>query len=173
MASGLLTGAYDRDRVAAMDPDDWRHRSPSFQEPALTRNLDLVDRLRPLAERLGTTMPALAVAWVLAQPGVTVAIVGARLPRQVDGWLPAAELELSADALAEIDAAIAATGAGSDDPPTPPPHMRPDRDEPGMSTQGGRLSVRLPVDGQDQRPAPRRRTPVGRGRGRRRRQPGP
>ena len=124
MASGLLTGAYDRDRVAAMDPDDWRHRSPGFQEPLLTRSLELLDRLRPLAERVGTTMPALAVAWTLAQPGVTAAIVGARLPRQVDGWLPAAELELSPDALAEIDAAIAATGAGSDEPPTPPTHMR-------------------------------------------------
>ena len=125
MGSGLLTGAYDRDRVAALDPDDWRRRSPLFQEPELTRVLELVDRLRPLAERLGTTTASLAVAWVLAQPGVTAAIVGARLPDQVEGWLPAADLDLDTAVLAEIDDAIAASGAGSDVPPTPPPHMRP------------------------------------------------
>jgi aryl-alcohol dehydrogenase-like predicted oxidoreductase len=125
MGSGLLTGTYDRDRIAALDPGDWRRKSPLFQEPELTRVLELVDRLRPLAERLGTTMASLAVAWVLAQPGVTAAIVGARLPGQIEGWLPAGDLELDADVLAEIDGALAATGAGSDEPPTPPPHMRP------------------------------------------------
>ena len=125
MGSGLLTGVYDRDRIAALDQGDWRRRSPLFQEPELTRVLSLVDRLRPIAERLGTTMPSLAVAWVLAQPGVTAAIVGARLPGQIEGWLPAGDLELDAEVLAEIDDAIAATGAGSDAPPSPPPHMRP------------------------------------------------
>jgi aryl-alcohol dehydrogenase-like predicted oxidoreductase len=124
MASGILTGAFDAARISRLDPDDWRHRSPQFSEPLLGRNLALVERLRPIAERLGTTLPALAVAWVLAQRGVTAAIVGARLPRQVDGWLPAANLELGSSALREIDRALADTGAGSDEPPTPPPHMR-------------------------------------------------
>ena len=56
---------------------------------------------------------------------MTGAIVGARLPRHVDGWVPAAELELSESVLAEIEDALAATGAGSDDPPLLPPHMQP------------------------------------------------
>ncbi|HEU0335856.1 MAG TPA: aldo/keto reductase [Gaiellaceae bacterium] len=124
MASGLLTGAFDRGRIDRLDPDDWRRQSPVFNEPLLSANLELVERLRPLAERLGATLPALAVAWVLAQPGVTGAIVGARLPRHVDGWLPGGELALDATTLAEIEAAIEATGAGSDEPPSPPPHMR-------------------------------------------------
>ena len=94
MGSGLLTGAFDAERIARLDPDDWRRDSPLFSEPLLSRNLALVERLRPLAEQLGTTLPALAVAWTLAQSGVTAAIVGARLPRHVDGWLPGAELEL-------------------------------------------------------------------------------
>jgi aryl-alcohol dehydrogenase-like predicted oxidoreductase len=65
------------------------------------------------------------VAWVLAQPGVTGAIVGARTPRHVDGWTAASDLELGAETLAAIDTALAETGAGSDAPPTPPPHVRP------------------------------------------------
>ena len=124
MGSGMLTGAFDRERIAGLDPGDWRRHSPLFPEPLLGRNLELVERLRPLAERLGTTLPALAVAWTLAQPGVTAAIVGARLPRHVDGWLPGADLELGELELREIDQAIADTGAGTDEPPTPPPHMR-------------------------------------------------
>jgi aryl-alcohol dehydrogenase-like predicted oxidoreductase len=124
MGSGMLTGAFDAERIARLDPADWRRQSPVFSEPMLSRNLALVERLRPLAERLGTTLPALAVAWTLAQPGVTAAIVGARLPRHVDGWLPGADLELSEADLREIDDAIADTAAGSDEPPSPPPHMR-------------------------------------------------
>ena len=125
MASGLLTGAFDAARVDALDASDWRRQSPAFQEPQLSANLALVERLRPLADRLGTTLPALAVAWTLAQPGVTGAIVGARRPDQVDGWAVASGLELDDDVLREIDGIVAATGAGSDEPPTPPPHMRP------------------------------------------------
>jgi aryl-alcohol dehydrogenase-like predicted oxidoreductase len=124
MASGMLTGTFDAARIELLDPDDWRRQSPVFQEPLLSRNLELVERLRPLAGRLGATLPALAVAWTLAQPGVTAAIVGARLPRHVDGWVPASELELSDTDLSEIDDAVEATGAGTDEPPTPPPHMR-------------------------------------------------
>ena len=73
-----------------MDPDDWRRRAAEFQEPALSANLDLAARLKPIAERHRTTVAAVAVAWVSAQPGVTAAIVGARRPSQVDGWLPPA-----------------------------------------------------------------------------------
>jgi aryl-alcohol dehydrogenase-like predicted oxidoreductase len=124
LASGILTGAYDRARVGSLADDDWRRDAPSFRDPLLSQNLALVERLREIAERLGTTLPALAVAWVLAQPGVTAGIVGARRPGHVDGWAPAGELLLGDDVLREIDDAIAATGAGSDVPPVPPPHVR-------------------------------------------------
>jgi aryl-alcohol dehydrogenase-like predicted oxidoreductase len=123
MASGLLTGAFDRQRIDDLAETDWRRQSPGFQEPLVSRTFALVERLRPLAEELGTTLPTLAVAWVLAQPGVTAAIVGARSPRHVDGWAPAGRLELDVQTLRAIDQAILETGAGSDSPPAPPPHV--------------------------------------------------
>jgi len=126
MASGILTGAFDRERVAALEDGDWRRGAPAFAEPALSRNLDLVERLRGIAARLGSSLPELAIGWTLAQTGVTAAIVGARRAGQVDDWLGAGELALDEATLAEIDAALAASGAGSDEPPVPPPHMRPE-----------------------------------------------
>lgn len=113
MASGLLTGAFTAARAAGLEPGDWRAGHPDFTEPALPANLALAEALRPVAERHGVTPAAVAVAWTLAFPGVTGAIVGARSPRQVDGWLPAATLELKDDDLSDIAAAIRATGAGS------------------------------------------------------------
>lgn len=106
MASGLLTGAFDRERMASLAPDDWRHRSSLFQEPQLTRGLELVDGLRPIAERLGCSLASLAVAWTLAVDGVSGAIVGARRPGQVDDWLPAATLELDEETVREIEALL-------------------------------------------------------------------
>ena len=129
MASGLLTGKYDRERVERLAPDDWRRANPSFQEPRLSHNLALVERLSGLAERRGVGLPALAVAWTLAVPGVTGAIVGARRPDQVDSWLAASKLELSDDDLAEIERAIEETGAGSSEPPPSRP--------PGTPVQAG------------------------------------
>ncbi len=113
MASGLLTGAFTAARAAALEPGDWRAGHPDFTEPALSANLALAGALRPVAERHGVTPAAVAVAWTLAFPGVTGAIVGARSPRQVDGWLPAASLELKDDDLSDIAAAIRAAGAGT------------------------------------------------------------
>jgi aryl-alcohol dehydrogenase-like predicted oxidoreductase len=129
LASGILTGVYDRARIASLGDDDWRREAPAFREPLLSQNLALVERLGQIAEGLGATVPGLAVAWVLAQAGVTASIVGARLPGHVDGWVAAAGLELDDQTLREIGEAIAATGAGSDVPPAPPPHIRavPDR----------------------------------------------
>jgi aryl-alcohol dehydrogenase-like predicted oxidoreductase len=123
LASGLLGGHFDRDRLATLDETDFRRNAPPFQEPALSANLALAERLREIARGLGTEVAPLAIAWVLAQPGVTGAIVGARRPAQVDGWIDASELELSESVLAEIDRAIAETGAGSDEVPRPPPHL--------------------------------------------------
>jgi aryl-alcohol dehydrogenase-like predicted oxidoreductase len=113
MASGLLTGSFTAERAARLQPGDWRAGHPDFTVPALSANLSLADALGPVAERHGVTPAAVAVAWTLAFPGVTGAIVGARSPRQVDGWLRAATLELKDDDLSDIAAAIRATGAGT------------------------------------------------------------
>jgi aryl-alcohol dehydrogenase-like predicted oxidoreductase len=124
LVSGLLSGRFDRDRVATLHDTDWRKSSPQFRDPDLSRSLELVERLRPIAARHGVGVAAVAIGWALAVPGVTGAIVGARLPRHVDGWADAAELDLDDADLAEIEAALADTGAGSDEPPLLPPHMR-------------------------------------------------
>ncbi|PYO99049.1 MAG: aldo/keto reductase [Gemmatimonadetes bacterium] len=113
MQSGLLTDNFTVARVVGLAPDDWRRRSPQFQQPALSRNLALRDALKPIARRHGTTVSAVAVAWTLAWPGVTGAIVGARTAAQVDGWIGAATLALTAADLDEIATAITRTGAGT------------------------------------------------------------
>jgi aryl-alcohol dehydrogenase-like predicted oxidoreductase len=121
LASGLLTGSFDSGRLDSLAPDDWRRRSPMFADPKLSQNLALVERLRPIADRRGCSVSSVALAWTLAIPGVTAAIAGARRPEQVDGWIDAAEVELSAEDLVEIELALAETGAGTTDPPAPPP----------------------------------------------------
>lgn len=111
MASGLLTGAFTAERVAQLPEDDWRRRSPDFTTE-LDANLRVAAALANVARRHGVPQPAAAAAWTLALPGVTGAIVGARNPRQVDGWLPAAGLALTVEDLDEVAAAIVASGAG-------------------------------------------------------------
>jgi len=113
MQSGILTDGFSAERVAAMAEDDWRKRSPQFQEPALSRNIELRDALRPIARRHAVTVAAVAVAWTIAWPGVTAAIVGARSPEQVEGWIGAAGLELSNEDLDEIADALEHTAVGS------------------------------------------------------------
>ena len=113
LQSGLLTDRFSEERVESMAEDDWRRRSPDFKPPRLGRNLALRDALRPVAERHGTTVSAVAIAWILAWPGVTGAIVGARSPEQVDGWIGAATLELILEDLDEIARAIGRSGAGA------------------------------------------------------------
>ena len=113
MQSGLLTDAFSEDRMQALAADDWRRRAPEFQPPKLQRNLALRDALLPIAKRKGVAVGALAVAWTLAWPGVTGAIVGARSPAQVDGWIAAADFELEPAELQAIAAAIQRTGAGA------------------------------------------------------------
>src|SRR5712664_2348293 len=113
MQSGLLTDSFTALRVAKLADDDWRGRAPEFQEPNLSRNLALRDALRPIAQKHGTSVSSVAIAWTLAWPGVTGAIVGARTPAQVDGWIQAASLELSAADLQEIASAVERTKAGA------------------------------------------------------------
>ncbi|HEU5261361.1 MAG TPA: aldo/keto reductase [Gemmatimonadales bacterium] len=113
MQSGLLTDGFIADRVARLSVDDWRRRALEFQQPNLGRNLALRDALRPIAQRHGTTVSAVAVAWTLQWPRVTGAIVGARTPAQVDGWIGAVALRLTPADFDEIAAAIVRTGAGA------------------------------------------------------------
>ena len=103
MGSGLLSGRMTRERIAAMPDDDWRKTAPEFNEPALTANLALVDRIAKVADRHGVAPGAVSVAWTLRNPAVSAAIVGFRNPGQVDPLLPAAgSLELTDADAAEI-----------------------------------------------------------------------
>jgi len=105
MGSGLLTGTMTADRVAQMAADDWRRRDPDFHEPRLSRHLALADLLRKIGRRHGGCSAAeVAVAWVLANPAVTGAIVGARSAEQVDGFVGAMTLRLTPEDLREIEA---------------------------------------------------------------------
>jgi aryl-alcohol dehydrogenase-like predicted oxidoreductase len=113
LQAGLLTGAMTPERVAAMPADDWRSRNPEFAGDRLKRNLALAQRLRPVADRHATTPAAVAIAWVLAWPGVTGAIVGARRPAQLRDWVAAGALRLDDADLDELAAAIEDTGAGT------------------------------------------------------------
>jgi aryl-alcohol dehydrogenase-like predicted oxidoreductase len=103
MASGLLSGAVTRERAASFPPDDWRRSDERFQEPQLSRALEVADRVRRVADRLGALPGEVAIAWTLANPTVTGAIVGFRLPRQVDDLIGAATLRLDDEDLAELD----------------------------------------------------------------------
>ena len=113
MQSGLLTDRFTEERTRSFPEDDWRRRSPDFLPPKLGRNLALRDGLRPIADRHGTTVSSVAIAWTLMWSGVTGAIVGGRTPAQVDGWIDAGSIELGRDDLDEIAALVARTGAGS------------------------------------------------------------
>jgi aryl-alcohol dehydrogenase-like predicted oxidoreductase len=113
MQSGLLTDRFGAERMKTMAADDWRRRAPDFNPPRLGRNLALRDALRPVAERHEATVAEIAIAWTLAWRGVTGAIVGARTPEQVDGWIDAGSIELGGEDLAEIAAILERTGAGS------------------------------------------------------------
>jgi aryl-alcohol dehydrogenase-like predicted oxidoreductase len=113
MQSGLLTDSFTQERLARFADDDWRRKSPEFQELRLSRNLALRDGLRPIAQRHGVTVSSVAIAWTLCWPGVTGAIVGARTPAQVDGWIQAGSLQLTDEDLREIASVLTRTQAGT------------------------------------------------------------
>jgi aryl-alcohol dehydrogenase-like predicted oxidoreductase len=113
MQSGLLTGRFSAERVAGLAGDDWRRRSAQFQEPNLSRNLALVEALKPIAARHSATVAEIAVAWVLSWRGVTAAIVGGRSPEQVDGWIQSPLRKLTPKDLDQIEEALVKTGAGT------------------------------------------------------------
>jgi aryl-alcohol dehydrogenase-like predicted oxidoreductase len=102
MQSGLLTGAMTKERVAAFPEDDFRKRAKNYQEPYLSRNLELAELLKQIGARHGVSAGVVAIAWTLHNPAVTAAIVGGRNAKQVDGVLPAATFRLSEAEFAEI-----------------------------------------------------------------------
>jgi aryl-alcohol dehydrogenase-like predicted oxidoreductase len=104
MKSGLLTGAMTRERIAAMPDDDFRKRALNYQEPHLTRNLAIADKLKEIGARHGKSAGEVAIAWTLRRPEVTGAIVGMRSPKQAEGVVGAADFRLTEDEIGEIAA---------------------------------------------------------------------
>ncbi|WP_210259786.1 aldo/keto reductase [Martelella sp. HB161492] len=113
MQAGLLTGRFSKERAASLPENDWRRNNQQFSGEKLAANLALADALKPVAARHGVSQAAVAIGWVLAWPGLTGAIVGARAPEQIDGWIDAASLELTAEDMRDIATAIEKTGAGT------------------------------------------------------------
>jgi aryl-alcohol dehydrogenase-like predicted oxidoreductase len=111
MASGLLTGAMTRERVAGLARDDWRKSDPEFNEPRLTRNLARAEQLREIGRRHGRSPGEVAIAWTLHNPAVTGAIVGARNAGQVDGAMRAGEFQLTNEEVNEIEGSSAESAA--------------------------------------------------------------
>jgi aryl-alcohol dehydrogenase-like predicted oxidoreductase len=103
MQRGMLTGKFNKQYLTTLAPDDHRLRMPEFTEPAFSANIELVDKLKQIAERNGRTVAQLAIAWVLRRPEVTAAIVGARKPSQIEETAPAGDWKLSKTDIAEIE----------------------------------------------------------------------
>jgi aryl-alcohol dehydrogenase-like predicted oxidoreductase len=112
MQAGLLTGTFTKERATALPQNDWRREHPEFQGVTLERNLALAQALKPMAEKHNVSQGTIALAWCLAWPGLTGAIVGARSPAQIDGWIAAATLELDDSAMDTLVSAIEGSGAG-------------------------------------------------------------
>jgi aryl-alcohol dehydrogenase-like predicted oxidoreductase len=106
MQAGILSGSFTRERMLALAQDDWRRNTRQYQEPQLSRNLELVEELRAVASRTGRTVGQLAIAWVLRRAEVTSAIVGARRPSQIEETAKASEIDLTDAEVAEINALL-------------------------------------------------------------------
>jgi aryl-alcohol dehydrogenase-like predicted oxidoreductase len=104
MRAGLLAGKMTKERVEKLSKDDWRTRDKDFQEPQLSRNLELVEVLRNIGQRHGRTPGEVAIAWTLNNPAVTAAIVGLRRADQVEGTIGALSFRLSPAEASEIEA---------------------------------------------------------------------
>lgn len=113
MQSGLLTGTMTAERIAGMPKDDWRHNSPNFKEPKLSANLAMAEVLGEIGKRHGVQAGVVAVAWTLANPAVTAAIVGGRDAKQVEGTAPALHFRLTANEVKEIADAAKKNGMGA------------------------------------------------------------
>jgi aryl-alcohol dehydrogenase-like predicted oxidoreductase len=107
LRSGILTNSFGPERLQSMTANDWRQRDPDFQEPRAQINIDFVQKLGKLAERVDLPLSQLATAWVIARPEVTSAIVGARRPDQIATSAPAGDLNLSPETMKQIETLLA------------------------------------------------------------------
>ncbi len=103
MQSGLLTGKVTREWVRNLPEDDFRKRAARYQEPQLSRNLEIVEKLSAIAAREGHTVAQLAIAWVLRREEVTAAIVGARRPQQIEETAAAGDWALSPEVVEQVE----------------------------------------------------------------------
>jgi len=108
MHSGMLTGAMTKERVAAFPKDDFRRNVKNYQEPYLSRNLAIADKLKEIGARHNVAAGVIAIAWTLHNPAITAAIVGGRSAKQVEGVFPAATFRLTEAEYAEINAFLEA-----------------------------------------------------------------
>ena len=106
MRSGLLTGKMTPERIQNLPSDDWRRNADDFQEPKLSENLRVVEKLEEIGSRHDKSPAEVAIAWTLRHPDVTAAIVGGRRPDQVDGTIGAADFRLTEDETQEIEATL-------------------------------------------------------------------
>ncbi|MBN2270820.1 MAG: aldo/keto reductase [Sedimentisphaerales bacterium] len=107
MQRGLLTGKFNAEKLAALDPGDHRRKHRDFQEPQFTATLELVEQLKEIAQRRGRTCAQLAISWVLRRAEITAAIVGARNPAQIKETAPAADWSLNEEDIREIEVLLA------------------------------------------------------------------
>jgi aryl-alcohol dehydrogenase-like predicted oxidoreductase len=110
MQRGLLTGKYTKQNINDLDREDHRLKEPYFQEPELSINLQLVEGLKPIAERNNKSLAQLSIAWVLRRPEVTAAIVGSRRPSQIEETAPAGDWTLSDQDIQAIDGLLKERG---------------------------------------------------------------
>ena len=134
MQAGLLSGRMSVERVASLPDDDWRKRTPEFQEPRLSKNLAFVEVLRAIGGRYGRAPGEVAVAWTLRHPAVSAAIVGFRRPEQVEGLVGAAGLQLSDTDVHEIRAGAGCVTRGAVRPATATRSSERSADSPGART---------------------------------------
>lgn len=107
MQRGLLTGKFSAEHLASLADDDHRKTNPDFQEPQFGATLELVEQLRPIAEKNTRSLAQLAISWVLRRSEVTAAIVGARKPEQIKETAAASDFELGEDDIKEIECLLA------------------------------------------------------------------
>jgi aryl-alcohol dehydrogenase-like predicted oxidoreductase len=120
LAHGLLTGTFTSETT--FDETDWRARGVIFRQPIFSpehfpANLAVVERLKTFAVRKGTTLPLLALAWVLANPRVTIALTGARRPSEIEENVTALEVQLTPEDHAELDSIMAGAAGQIDEIP--------------------------------------------------------
>jgi aryl-alcohol dehydrogenase-like predicted oxidoreductase len=113
LESGLLSGGFSRQRLSSLPPEDWRAQRMRFRQSRVDRTFEMVQRIAAIGARVGASTAETAIAWTLAWPGVSGAIVGARGAEQVEGLIGSSRLTLDDSALEEIATALLDTGVGS------------------------------------------------------------